>query len=389
VKIKSELLPWQDGQKKLYVAAASGVYQPDIFYQPATYMNRLANGGHVEEVDRYLTKEDTDDTFPAVLKRNRYKGKLYFFPWLTYTSLVFVNRAIFKEKGAENLLPTNENRTWTLDEFSRAAQAVTFKRGDADVYGFGTFFGNPAHWFQPLWGMGARVFNDEGTKIVMSDPGNRDTIVRGLQWYLDLQDATKSLLPGLAAGQWPPVQDAFYQGRLAMAPMQIPSYQGVRNAQAQGKVTAGGFDLYGVSVPADKGQDPHPYIEDGGWTIFKQKDGAKLDALMGFGRWLGNTENQRAIEANTTLPCRKSAMSGMYADDRFMQFAINTAQWNTPDLMLPSNVIGGFFGLLTELDAMGQAVLSGQRAPAAALQEGTKRCDDALKALLAQGLPTQ
>ncbi len=389
VKITTEELPWGDGQKKLYIAAASGQLQPDIFYQPATYMNRLANGGYVEPVDVYLTKDDLDDYFPAVMQRDRYKGNLHFWPWLTYTSLVFINRAIFKERGAEDLLPTNDNRTWTLDQFTKAAQAVTFKRGSTDVYGWAAWFGNPAHWFQPIWGMGARIFSDDGTKIVMTDPANHDLIVNGLQWYSDMESKQKIMLPGLASAQSNPITDAFYQGRLAMVPWQIPSYQAVKNAQNQGKVTASQFDLWGASVPANSGQDPHPYIEDGGWTIFKQKDGAKLQALMDFGRWLGNTDNERAVQGNSTLPCRKSAMEGMYAGDPFMQFAIKTAQFETPDLMLPSNVIGGFFGLLTELDAMGQAAISGQKSPSDALQEGQKRCEDSLKALLAQQLPTQ
>src|SRR5207248_5412851 len=137
---------------------------PDIMISTAATTLKFARFGLLEPFDPYLTAEDRAD-FGEFLSLSAVQGKHYFLPFIGGNRYIVANRAIFRERGVERLLPHEGDRNWTFDQFVRAAQATTFERNGVPVYGYALPFyrSTPSIDQGPFfWGFGASFFDPSG-----------------------------------------------------------------------------------------------------------------------------------------------------------------------------------------------------------------------------------
>ncbi|TMV51518.1 extracellular solute-binding protein [Paenibacillus mesophilus] len=236
------------------------VQQGSVFW-PLTY----AQKDLLAPVDDLIDKADFDD---SALKSVQVNGKTYIYPNSTAAIGLLVNKDMFKEKGAVDLLPKNMG-PWTTEQFKKAAKAVTDPA--KQTYGFMLFAGNTAGdqmHHALLWGFGAKSWSDDGKKSLLNSPEG----VEGLQFEISLIDEGL-VLPG-AAGLTPDM-NLFAQGKVGMMVGSIGNVPAVTKAFDGGAGKKFEIDLI-----------PYP-----------SKDGKKSNTvLFGYGTWIWNTKNAKKME---------------------------------------------------------------------------------------------
>jgi multiple sugar transport system substrate-binding protein len=368
VSLKLEIVPWGDLTQKMNVAVSTQSW-PDLFIHATSEVVKYAEQGVVEPIDDYLAKagDDVNDFFPTALEQSSLGGKTYCWPWNGYGTLLVINRAIFKERGIEDLLPGADGQ-WTYEQFLAAAKATTFDRdgdGTTDVYGFGMGFKENSGDYQRysfLQGMGASLFGADGKSYGFDSP----EAIQGLQFLADLEHQEQAMLPGSASLGWSDIDDAFVQKRVAMIMgAQWWNKGRVDQLLAQGTIKEGDLDIYPALPPRAEGIDPkRTYAGVDCVGVMLQKDAAKREAAMAFAQWFTNAENQHWNTAAAYLPVRKSA-ANMYSDDPFMAWLSTYAfEYAHPDGVHPA-----LYDTRTVLTPALQEVMSQQKSAEQALTE--------------------
>jgi len=115
VKVKMQQLTWGSGFEKIVAATAAG-RPPDLCELGSTWVARFASEGVLEDVT---------DVTRAFRDRYRmwaiatYEGRVYGWPWLLGTRVLFYNKELFRRAG---LGPERPPETWT--ELLEAARRV-------------------------------------------------------------------------------------------------------------------------------------------------------------------------------------------------------------------------------------------------------------------------
>lgn len=379
VRVNLELLDWGTGRQKINVAAAAGL-GPDVWWEDNGEILKFALQGVLEPIDDALIDDDLQDFQPWALEHAKIGGKTWYWPWVSYTTCVMANRALFAERGAESLLPPQDDRKWDYNQFLEALKEMTFDRdgdGSADVYGYAIPCKDNSgdyHRHNFLWGRGARIFSPEWDKVTLDVPG----AVEGLQYMQDLEHVHQVVPAGSAAMGGSDAGRLWNEGRLALYPAEPGVKFSLEKAVREGTIAEGLIELYPVFHPSAPPNDPVEYSGEEGIGVFKQNDPGKLTLVMEFARFLTNTESQKAIKPLKYFPVRKSA-GNLYPDDEFMDFMATTLAFAGPDTSVPF-----YYGARQFFVPMYQEVMSLQRAPAEALAFATTETQKWLDEQLAQ-----
>jgi multiple sugar transport system substrate-binding protein len=313
-----EPVDFDSGKEKVEVAALAGNL-PTLMYEDFAVLRKRATRELLEPVDDFLTDEDKEDYM--FLDVCMYKGERYAFPIRANAGPFFVNRALFEEREALNLLPQNEERDWTWDEFLEAAQALTFDRngdGKNDVYGFGMHYsGDPGGYHRTLfmWNHGARIFSEDGSECII----NSSEGVMGLEFLLELQDKYDVLMPGGLSLDRGGMREAFMQSRAAMYPDNGDLKSKVQLAIDDGKVDGAGIDVWPILAPHLPDVELVMFSDQAGYQVFKQEDPDTLAMAMEFCRFMTSKENLVYQKATQVFPARWSLMN-LYEGDEYMDF---------------------------------------------------------------------
>ncbi|NPV09824.1 MAG: extracellular solute-binding protein [Anaerolineae bacterium] len=379
VRVDLELMDWGTGRQKVNVAAAAGL-GPDVWWEDNGEILKFALQGVLEPIDDALTGDDLEDFQPWAIEHATIAGKIWYWPWVSYTTCVMANRALFAERGAESFLPPEDNRKWDYNQFLEALKEMTFDRdgdGTVDVYGYAIpCQQNPGdyHRHNFLWGRGARIFSPEWDRITLYVP----EAVEGLQYMQDLEHRHQVIPAGSAAMSNSDAGRMWNEGRLALYPAEPGIKFQLEKAMREGTIPEGLIELYPVFHPSQPPNEPVEYSGEEGIGVFKQKDPGKLGLVMEFARFLTNTENQKAIKPLKYFPVRKSA-GNLYPDDEFMEFMATTLAYAGPDTSVPY-----YYGARQFFVPMYQEVMSLQRTPEEALQFASSEAQKWLDEQLAQ-----
>ncbi|MHB0879109.1 MAG: extracellular solute-binding protein [Anaerolineae bacterium] len=362
-----ETLTWEEGRSKLTVAATTGAGRPHLFLEDGPVILKFQTVDAMLPVE--LSGDDADDFFAGALAAGSREGKLYYRPWLAGSRFLLINRAIFKERGVENLIPTEGDRLWTYEQFLEAAKATTFKRGSEDVFGYTANFAHVAAHFWVdsfIWGYGGRIFDDAGTQVVIDSPESE----RGLQFVGDMALKDKVMPPGSAGLQETDLNNMFYQGRLAMMLGSHGSSRAIRMAIEDGTVpNADMIDIYPAMFPADTANQKKPavYTVFMGFGQFDTGTDAEKATAAKFVEFLTNKDNAKAPLAANLLPTRKSS-SDVFEGDDFMLYAMKAMDYGHADTLSP------YYDAVNQfMNPMWQAVVSGERTAKEALTEAQEK----------------
>ena len=185
VTVKYELVPNAGFGEKVTTAIFAG-NPPDVL-KDLDWNPEWAREGLLEPIDAYLTDADRADFLDYSLAKGEIDGQHYIWPWNNSNngmgSTMLLNTALFAEAGVD--LPALPDRSWTIDEFMAAAEALTMDRdgdGTTDVYALTFAARDTENMLAWLFRFGGRLMNAEGTAFVLNSPEG----VRALQFIVDL-----------------------------------------------------------------------------------------------------------------------------------------------------------------------------------------------------------
>lgn len=302
VKIEVQSLTWDDLPKKIPAAIAASS-PPDILRDYLGRTAQYAYQGVLENLETLLPKEELDDYIPSYLQLYTINGHLHALPAYAWAAGVVVNKALWKDKGKENLLPTKDNPYWTMDQFDTALRAVADKgkvfpfavqvaesQGDTGLYNF-------------FWGFGAKLFkNGDYSKVALNSPEG----VKALEYLVKLNDEGL-LQPSAVTAKATDIDTLLWQGQLGGLGDTLGAWSKLDNAKTEGK-TKGAIDLAMVSQPSADGVKNGLPVGPTGLAVFKQKDENKKKWIAEFLKFINKTEYQKTYAINAgQFPVKKSA----------------------------------------------------------------------------------
>jgi multiple sugar transport system substrate-binding protein len=178
VKINVTDLTWANGHEKIVVAFSSGT-APDIIELGSDWIPEFSSSGQLADItDQVL--EDTAGYYtwsPAV-----YENRIYAFPWILGTRVLFINRSLMKQAGfAEDFAPIN----WPQ------LREVCYKIDSLgeDMYGFGSNAAEKHRLYKKFlpffWANDGRLFTEDGKYCLIAG----DKAYKALKFYKELSDS--------------------------------------------------------------------------------------------------------------------------------------------------------------------------------------------------------
>jgi len=342
VELSFNRLSWTKGEQKLDISVM-GNTPPDVVGSALKFA--YVEKGLLEPIDPYLTDQDRQDYYPAMLDAFNYKGHTWAWPWYATVYTMVLNKDIFEERGVA--LP--ENGIWEWDEFVEKMQQLTFDRdgdGKIDVYGvgFNVMPGNNEAW-AIIYGEGGRSISPDGKRFAFDSP----EALAGIQKLIDLESKYGVALPNTGGltqdNTWslfisPPGRTAVTcQGTWSISSLVKTNKKRVEdNAKwlAEGKTdmvrpllnfTVASFPIgsTGELLTASPGI--------GNWVVFKQEDPEKRRLCMELARFMTNGENQEYCRYMGTFPSRRSA-GDVYADDPERGQHMQVVQQALPNMVI-------------------------------------------------------
>jgi multiple sugar transport system permease protein len=323
VEIRFNRLSWTKGEQKLDISVM-GNTPPDVAGSALkfTYVQK----GLLEPIDPYLTEQDRQDFYPAMLKAFSYEDHIWAWPWYATVYTMVLNKSIFAERGVA--LPANG--IWTWDEFVEKMQRLTFDRdgdGKIDVYGvgFNVMPGNNEAWAF-IYGEGGRPLSPDNKRFTFDSP----EAIRGIQKLVDLEHRYHVALPNTGGltqdNTWtlfsstPGRTAVTCQGTWSISTLVKTNIKRAENnaewlAQGKPDMVQPLLDFTVACFPIGSSGElltASPGI--GNWVVFKQEDPEKRRLCMELARFMTNGENQEYCRYMGTFPSRRSA-GDLYAKD--------------------------------------------------------------------------
>ncbi|URN95041.1 MAG: extracellular solute-binding protein [Candidatus Pristimantibacillus lignocellulolyticus] len=310
ITVNLEMLTFDGGPEKLNVAIATKT-APDVIYDAPGRIIDWAKKDLLASIDDMFTNEVKADITPAIIEQSSVDGMMYMFPFNTGPFTMAVNKTLFEEIGALDLLPLDsEDRTWTVAEFEAALKAVKEKAPDVIPVGF---YAKSQAGDQGTRGFltnlaGSTFLNDTNDSIALNNEGG----VAALEWIMK---ASKDglLAPGAASMAASDHNDLFLQGKMAFA----INYSAVLKTQfAPNK--ASDFEDILLPYPTVDGSAPklEPFL--GGLAIFNNEDAAKVEASKKFIDFIVNDPewSVTALKQTGGLSARNS-ITGIYEGSEY------------------------------------------------------------------------
>ncbi|MFI9557159.1 ABC transporter substrate-binding protein [Nonomuraea endophytica] len=223
IKVKIEVLPWDDYWTKLTADAVAGS-GPDVFWMQVTYFPEFATKGVLADLGSLGL--DTAKYHPNVVASNTYEGKLYGVPKDWGMPGVLYNKDLFKKAGVE--MP--DKLTWapdgsgtllelarklTVDEAGKHPGEAGFNAARTKVYGFASANHSQTQWMNWIESNGGKLIDKPFGKYTFND----DAAVQAVQFGVDLVNKHQVSPP--ASQTNPPTgtaADMFKGGQVAMYP---------------------------------------------------------------------------------------------------------------------------------------------------------------------------
>lgn len=203
IEVELQTAPWNDYFTKLTTNLSSG----NVACVTSMNGQRLSTYADAFEP---LTADDLaqaglaeEDFAPGALDIMSYDGQLYGVPFDVATMLVYYNKDMFAEAGADE-----PQLDWTFDDFEAAAQAATTDAHMGFAVGMGEF-----QWMAlPIAKSGAQPVDENGA-LALTDPA----FVDAATWYAGLVTEQEVAAPVPSASDTGWGENEYSSGNAAMA----------------------------------------------------------------------------------------------------------------------------------------------------------------------------
>lgn len=272
VKVNVEIIPFDGINEKLTTAIASGT-APNILMDTPVRTLAYAQMGALADLDDVIPAPDLEQIRQNadVMKMVSVNGKIVAMPFSSTIVGLIVNKSLWKEAGAEHLLPQDEFRTWTPDEFKAALKAVADK--DKGVYGLTLFALNEQGdqlYNNLMVSYGAKLFSDDYSSYIASgDPASEQALQFAQSLVTEglVHPHPETLSAVNALDYWKQRKNGMVVAGTAHADL-------VNNGLKDGSVTGPNEYMY-VNFPSPTKGKSALKMEVGFGSVFKNKDPLK------------------------------------------------------------------------------------------------------------------
>jgi len=291
-QVKLTVTPNDDYVAKVGAAAGSGSL-PDLFAADIVYVPNWVQQGLFKDISANVNALSFKDSInKGHLSAGTDGGKNYVLPFVLDLSMLFWNKALFKQAGLDP-----EKAPATLAEFAAAAKAVQGLRKEG-VYGTATGFNCGGcmvfTWFPSFWADGQDVMSPDGKKSLLAT----DTAQKVLGTWQDLW-RSGAVLPSSKDEAGPTWTAGFTQGKVGL--MFYPATL----------LSSTPFDVGVAGIPGVKG-GASTFV--GGDGIGVSKDSKKANQAWNFLNWMMSEKAQVEVLAkNNDVVSRSDLASNTYA----------------------------------------------------------------------------
>ncbi|MCM3634252.1 ABC transporter substrate-binding protein [Paenibacillus camelliae] len=366
ITVNLEMLTFDGGPEKLNVAIATDT-APDVIYDAPGRIIDWAKNGLLAPIDDMFTPEVRGDIEQAIIEQSSVDGTMYMYPFNTGPFTMAVNKTLFEDIGALDLLPlASEDRTWFVEQFEAALQAVKEKAPDVIPVGF---FAKSQAGDQGTRGFitnlaGSTFLNDTNDAIALNNEGG----VAALEWILNASEQGW-LAEGASSMAASDHNDLFLQGKMAFA----INYSAVLKTQFAPNKTSDFEDVL-LPYPTVDGKAPilEPFL--GGLSIFDNGNAEKIEASKAFIDFLVNDPEWSitALKQTGGLSARNS-VTGIYDGSEYAYSELARKFITTPP-----TIADGYAEIRTYWFPALQQVLLKAATPADALAEFERLGNEAI-----------
>ncbi|WP_158606924.1 ABC transporter substrate-binding protein [Paenibacillus ginsengarvi] len=293
IKINVEIIPFDGINEKITTAIASGT-APNLLFDTPVRTLAYAQMGALAPLNDVIPANDMEQIKKNsdVMKMVSVGGNIVTMPYSATVSALILNKSLWKEAGAEQLLPKDEYRTWTPDEFRAALKAVANK--DKGVYVMTLFALNEQGdqlYNNTMVAFGAKLFNGDYSKYTAGDSAASE---QSLAFFNSLV-AEGLVYPHPETISAVNALDYWKQRKNGIVVAGTSHADLVKNGLKDGSVIGPHEYMY-VNYPSPtKGQSALK-MEFGFGVVFKNKDALKEKWAKKFLYW-SQTQNQIYSEA--------------------------------------------------------------------------------------------
>lgn len=324
VTINVEVFDFQSGPNKANTALQAGQY-PALIHDTDTRLLDYANRGFLMPISDYIDQDVmnqfNDGAFDIATISDK---KAYYIPFGGAPAMMMVNKSLFEKAGTLDLLPQNEERTWTFDEYYNAIKTTQDKL--SGVYGTantGVFSTGDAFTTQWVWGAGGSLFSDTLDKVVINEPNS----IKGLAFWRKLIDDGLQA-PGGATTAIGDLYPLFNQQIVLSVMCATTQYARTKLAMASGDCET--FDIM-LTMPPTIDGNPVTSSFPHGFAVPVQDDPLVSKYAGLFANYLSSPENASAVIAASEFSYQKG-METMYDEsvDDNMIFAATAMKYIRP-----------------------------------------------------------
>ncbi len=347
------LNPAGGGTEQLDVDIASGT-MPNIYYDSLLRVTKYNGLGYLLDLKDYVSADTLSDYVSGSIDADN----VWNLPTDAGPMFIAINKTIFEKIDALDLLPDEDSREWTTDEYLTALQAVK-DAGLADTYP--TIFwaanqsGDAAN-FGFLFGFGAEFFDgSDYSKVVLNSE-------EGLKAFNFINDVVQNGLsvPGAAALNDDDMWATWQSQQIAMT-------GGYSYLQVLAEESDNPFEVYFVNFPHEEGQPNPPFATDTHTlAVFKSENeqeniwAAKfVDYIVSSEKWIplicgahGTLSMRTSFQDKLTLSSELEAISKRMTEDGVLSYGPTCPQWSELRPLYASELQAMFSGAKTPEQAL-------------------------------------
>lgn len=197
IKVNVTDLTWANGHEKIVIAFASKS-GPDILELGSDWLAQFADAGRLADISPYIAADSANFSGWGL---STYNSKVYGWPWILGTRVLFGNRDLLNRAGLDSTFAPV-----TFADLRNAAFKV--RKLGKGTYGWGSNTAEKHRLYKKFlpffWSYGGKFFSDDGKYCLVSS----DYAVEALKLYKALHDSA-----GYVADQRG-IEDAFLDGKI-------------------------------------------------------------------------------------------------------------------------------------------------------------------------------
>lgn len=305
VRVKMELIPWDQWPQKKNTGFASGEVG-NVMYQVGNAS--VVESGLLEPVDDYLTEEILSDWLPGMRNAVSYGGRTYGIPMFTNPHFTTFSQTSLEKFGCADLIKDiGEDRAGVTHDLMREYGMKYGDKKSRYFFGVPTDHGSLLYWMYGSWleGWGVKAWDDTEERWQVAD---FDESVQAMEWLVKAAD-DGILPPGNMLAKWSDCDNLFWAENLG-GRLQWPGMQAeLEVAQSAGQASAD-FKLLFAAFPHKTGMKAKACGTDpGAYYIGRTTDPSAREASFMFAYFMvSEPTNAYSILTEGLNPVYKKAL---------------------------------------------------------------------------------